>query len=491
MEEIIFMSFNVGHSSSLAGLRAMLELEWMDIVMLQEVGINESQIETLLAGLDYKAKANIDPENPSKPGTALIWKQDLPFTWVGDVVTCRARLAMLGPYPLVNLYAPSGSDKRGQRKEFFGQDIFRLFRSMGGGQLPIIGGDFNCVLKTIDIENGIGFNSKNCPALEDLVKAFSLADVFRKLNPAKKEFTFLRGNCAKSRLDRFYIPQNLSDALIDVKHIASLSDHRALVMKIKLGGLTLGHLPEKGRKTYWKLNTSILNHEDFEENFKIWWKILVKKKENFIDVATCWDLCAKPGMKSFCIWFSTYLRAVKKDTKKFLFAYLKVAQENGNWAEAVRVKQELSSIIDQEALGFVIRSRFQQNAEKEKASLYHANREMKNSKKCNLSKLKIDGSIVADKKIIKETVTGFVKALFNGYHDRNLVNTGSSFIPDWSHLDEFLTGLGRLDDAQKTHMHRDIEEDELENVVKACETNKSPGLDGISYELSTLNSSRI
>ena len=90
MEEIISMSFNVGHSSSLAGLRAMLELEWMDIVMLQEVGINESQIETLLACLDYKAKANIDPENPSKPGTALIWKQDLPFTWVGDVVTCRA-----------------------------------------------------------------------------------------------------------------------------------------------------------------------------------------------------------------------------------------------------------------------------------------------------------------------------------------------------------------------------------------------------------------
>ena len=108
---------------------------------------------------------------------------------------------------------------------------------------------------------------------------------------------------------------------------------------------------------------------------------------------------------------------------------------------------------------------------------------MKNSKKCNLSKLKIDGSIVADKKIIKETVTGFVKALFNGYHDRNLENTGSSFIPDWSHLDEFLTGLGKLDDAQKTHMHRDIEEDELENVVKACQTNKSPGLDGISYEL--------
>ena len=57
MEEIIIMSYNVGHSSSLSGLRAMLELEWIDIVLLQEVGINENQILTILAGLDYKAKS--------------------------------------------------------------------------------------------------------------------------------------------------------------------------------------------------------------------------------------------------------------------------------------------------------------------------------------------------------------------------------------------------------------------------------------------------
>ena len=203
------------------------------------VGINENQILTLLAGLDYKAKSNIDQENPTKPGTAMIWKEDLPLTWVGDVVTCRAQLAMLGTYPLVNLYAPSGSDKRGQRKEFFGQDIFRMFRSLGGGQLPIIGGDFNCVIKSIDVENGIGFNTKKCPALEDMVKSFGLVDAFRKLHPSKKEFTFIRGSCAKSRLDRFYLPPNLAENLVEVKHISSLSDHRALVMKVKLGGLIL------------------------------------------------------------------------------------------------------------------------------------------------------------------------------------------------------------------------------------------------------------
>ena len=65
-------------------------------------------------------------------------------------------------------------------------------------------------------------------------------------------------------------------------------------MRIKLGGLTIGHLPEKRRKTYWKLNTSILKHEDFEVNFMKWWDILSRKKEDYFDIASWWDKCAKP-----------------------------------------------------------------------------------------------------------------------------------------------------------------------------------------------------
>ena len=479
---LTFLSLNVGHSSSLAGLRAMLEVEWVDVVFLQEVGINESQIEVLLRGLDYKARSNVDPENPSHPGTAMVWKSDLPFVWVGDIVTCRAQLAMLGPFPLLNIYGPSGSDKRGLRREFFGQDIFRAFRSMGGEQLPILGGDFNCVTKPIDIENGTGFNVKKCPALEDLVKTFGLSDSFRTLHPNIEEFTFMRASGAKSRLDRFYLPQNLLNSLVEVKHVASLSDHNGVIMKILLGGLTLGHLPQKNTKTYWKLNTSILKHEEFEENFKKWWDILVKRKHDYYDVASWWDLCVKPGIKSFCVWFSTRLRMVRKDTKKFLFAYLKVAQVSGNWEEVVRVKQELGARIDEEAMGFVVRSRFKQNAEREQASLFHANREVKNAKKCNLNKLKIGGNIVRDRNMVEEEVKTFFNALFNGYHDRNLQNTGSSFSPDFTHLGDFLSGLGKLDDNQRDKLHEVVGHEELKDVVKKCEPNKSPGLDGISYE---------
>ena len=43
--------------------------------------------------------------------------------------------------------------------------------------------------------------------------------------------------------------------------------------------------------------------------------------------------------------------------------------------------------------------------------------------------------------------------------------------------------MGKLDDIQRDQLHADINMDELTDTIKGCESNKSPGLDGISYEL--------
>ena len=94
--------------------------------------------------------------------------------------------------------------------------------------------------------------------------------------------------------------------------------------------------------------------------------------------------------------------------------------------------------------GCIIRSRFKNNASNEVASLYHANKEIKNSKKNSLNKLKIKGVVVGEAKIIEEEVTKFFHALFNGYHDTSLVDTGAPFVPDFSGLDSYLAGLGSL-----------------------------------------------
>ena len=53
---------------------------------------------------------------------------------------------------------------------------------------------------------------------------------------------------------------------------------------------------------------------------------------------------------------------------------------------------------------------------------------------------------------------------------------------DYSGLDSYLAGLGSLPDLVRDELEKDILIDELRDIVKESVNNKSPGLDGISYE---------
>ena len=351
---------------------------------------------------------------------------------------------------------------------------------MNPGAMWICGGDFNCVLKTIDIEGGVGFNQKYCPALKDLVRSSGFCDVFRYQFPRKEEFTFFRPGRAPSRLDKFYISERLKIGVSDILHIASLSDHCGVQMSIRLD-VDLAYLPRTERRTYWKLNTSILEEEEFLPNFgKLWERISVTRGQ-FEDIAEWWDKVAKPEIKDFCIGFSVHRKKQRDDTKKFLLSYLKLVLFKKNWHEVARVKELLYTMLKADALGVVIRSRFKQNSEDEKASLYHAAREVKNDKN-NVHALKVDGIVIRDKVKIEEEVLKFFGALFNGHHNVDLVDTGVSFVPDNRFLGEFLEDLGKLSDLDRDKLHEDISYEDLSEIVKNCENNKSPGLDGLPYE---------
>ena len=141
-------------------------------------------------------------------------------------------------------------------------------------------------------------------------------------------------------------------------------------------------------------------------------------------------------------------------------------------------------ILKHETMGFVVRSRFQENSSSETASLFHVNREKKNAGKNNLESLKVGDEIITDKLEIEAKVLKYFGALFNGHHDSNLQDTGQPFVPDNSQLDDFLTDLGKLSPASQAKLVRDLTFDEVEDIIKHdCENNKSPGLDGLPYEI--------
>ena len=212
----------------------------------------------------------------------------------------------------------------------------------------------------------------------------------------------------------------------------------------------------------------------------LFWEGIKHTKNDYQDVAEWWDKFAKPEIKNFCISFSIQRKTRRDHTKKFLLSYLKTVLTNKNWGEVARVKDTLKGMLLEDAMGIAVRSRFNNVAKDETASLYHAAREAKNSKN-NLSSLRINGRIETDSSLIEKEVISFFNALFNGHHNVDLVDTYVPFAPNNNCLDELLEGLGALSDVDSEKLHEDISEQEIGKVIKECD-NKAPGCDGLSYE---------
>ena len=82
-----------------------------------------------------------------------------------------------------------------------------------------------------------------------------------------------------------------------------------------------------------------------------------------------------------------------------------------------------------EMTGVKIRSRQGEHAEEEKGSIYHYNKEKKWAGRNNLKKMRFVNKngieeVTDDIEKIEELTVTFYDALFNGRHDKNLVDNG-------------------------------------------------------------------
>ena len=104
----LFLSYNVGSSSNLAGLNQLITLYDPLIVFIQEVTITTEQLLTQVNS-NFSGLSNIDENEPGKPGTAVLWRKELEVV-VTNIVTLRLQLVKSANYGnFVNIYAPTGS----------------------------------------------------------------------------------------------------------------------------------------------------------------------------------------------------------------------------------------------------------------------------------------------------------------------------------------------------------------------------------------------
>ena len=102
----------------------------------------------------------------------------------------------LGNQYFTNLYALSGIENRRDRAQLFTRDIFPLLLQHQTECLPVLVGDWNCLVTARDTT--ASFREKYSKDLNNQLKTFKYSDAYRIIHPNTEEFPFHRASCSPS-----------------------------------------------------------------------------------------------------------------------------------------------------------------------------------------------------------------------------------------------------------------------------------------------------
>jgi exonuclease III len=189
-------TININGTASHVRLRMLedyLRQQDIDIALLQEVTHTK-----ITSFRKYNAYVNVSTENR---GTTILAKERLSLTDITRLPSGRAIAVCYEGIRIINIYAPSGLEKRREREAFCNTEVPTLLPSTPAEILLV--GDFNCVLSHAD-STGQGKYSRT---LEKLVRGFSLHDAYDTPSPRPNYTHFTPTGV--SRLDRIYITEHL------------------------------------------------------------------------------------------------------------------------------------------------------------------------------------------------------------------------------------------------------------------------------------------
>ena len=260
------ISLNTNKRADLGGLHSIIRDCQPHLVFLQEV--KSTQILTSLASAyNYQVFASTLIQ-PQRPRICAILSQ-LPATTVLEILPGKAQMASIGALSFINIHAPT--DDREAREALFSSLRTHLSLPVP----PLLLGDFNCVLHTIDQSSTASLRTshKYSTSLASLVDAGGYTDSFRTLHPAASVFSFYRRGSDPTRLDRIYLPPLLESRPRVARYLPCTSDHHAFFLRLETAGLAV--LPslasKKSASHYWKLNSSVLKEQSFLPAFRRMW----------------------------------------------------------------------------------------------------------------------------------------------------------------------------------------------------------------------------
>ena len=487
---LTFLSYNVNHSSTLAGISTLLRslpsssspTSLPSLIFIQECLLSQGRLDALVRPLGYVSTLAAAAEGTERRLVCL-HRAGLVVTSV-DLEPGFVQAVTVGGTVFVHVHLDSGVFGTAARARSVETVIAPYLAS--ASSLPIMVGDFNCVTDPVDTE--AYFRNKTCPPLADLVAAFGYVDAYPSMHglPA---FTFRRRGMAGSRLDRAYLPGPLAAGLVAVDHVASLSDHSALVVRLR-GGLGVpSPPPPPQRASYWKLNVSLLHEPDFLPGFREMWDGLRAARQPGAPPAAWWEETAKPACRDYCIRFSRQVAHRRRETTFILQAGLQLVLDDGDWPAVAILRARLAEEDRHRLRGRRVRSR-QHTLAEEEDTIFHVAAER--AAPVGLPRLARTGpggqqEVLGDPADIEDEVISYFGALFAGRHvstsdQPEPHDSGSPFQPDFQHFDQFTQDMPRLSRHEREAVELPLTEAELQLEVEGAARGRSPSLDGLPYE---------
>ena len=159
------LSFNLAGGTLF--LHSLLPEDKPDILLIQEVLLSSQELLLKVKPYGYNCESNIDILNPTKPGTAVIWKEGVPVAETRVIVEGRLQSITVGTVTFLNIYAPSGSAKRKEREQMFANELFQELATAGQAGLPWLAGDWNCLVQ--ENQTTDNYRDKRSAALTDIL----------------------------------------------------------------------------------------------------------------------------------------------------------------------------------------------------------------------------------------------------------------------------------------------------------------------------------
>ena len=448
-----------------------------DVIFIQETYWT-SDIENLIKN-EWRGSCYFSHGSNHSSGVAILFDQKLNLEIIDVKQNNDGKMLLLKVhindihYTIVNVYAPT---QKKYRERFFRKLQLNLLRN-GVNNIDcnlILGGDWNCVLNPKNDVQGTSSKYYKKPRnFGKLLKRYALCDIWRKTNPLSKQFTWRNHSLhIASRLDYWLVNKNIQVKVItsDIRPVIR-ADHNAISLKIGVKDNKIG-------PGYWKMNTSILNDEDYQHSIR---NMIDNVQEKELNSFAKWELL-KIRIREFTQKFCKRKTVKKKTRKELLQEKLetleKLINEKKKNIEIERnyraVKEELENIYKFESKGAGIRARVKWMEEGERSTKYFLRLEKRNASRKGITQLtSINGKRVlkTENDILKETVK-FYSALYTNE------NLNCELMKNYVHS-QSVPCLNR-DDRSSCEGLLTIAE--CKHVLFSMQKNKTPGSDGIPVE---------